>query len=106
DLTVSFASEAGRVDAVRGVNFDLHPGKTIGIVGESGSGKSVTSLAIMGLLDENARVGGSITFDGQELIGKTDKQMSQIRGNGLSMIFQRSEEHTSELQSRENLVCR
>ncbi|WP_110589007.1 ABC transporter ATP-binding protein [Microbacterium suaedae] len=88
DLTVSFASEAGRVDAVRGVSFDLHPGETIGIVGESGSGKSVTSLAIMGLLDENAAVGGSITFDGQELIGKTDKQMSQIRGNGLSMIFQ------------------
>ena len=88
DLTVSFASEAGRVDAVRGVSFDLHPGKTIGIVGESGSGKSVTSLAIMGLLDDNARIGGSVMFDGQELLGKTDKQMSRIRGNGLSMIFQ------------------
>ncbi|WP_221584267.1 ABC transporter ATP-binding protein [Microbacterium sp. G2-8] len=88
DLTVTFASEAGRVDAVRGVNFDLEPGKTLGIVGESGSGKSVTSLAIMGLLDENAKVGGSITFDGQELLGRSDKQMSQIRGNGLSMIFQ------------------
>lgn len=88
DLTVSFASEAGRVDAVRGVSFDLHPGRTIGIVGESGSGKSVTSLAIMGLLAENSRVSGSISFDGEELLGKTDKQMSRIRGNGLSMIFQ------------------
>ncbi|MGM7696602.1 ABC transporter ATP-binding protein [Microbacterium sp. A84] len=88
DLKVSFASEAGRVDAVRGVSFDLEAGKTLGIVGESGSGKSVTSLAIMGLLDENARVSGSIIYDGQELLGKSDKQMSVIRGNGLAMIFQ------------------
>ncbi|MCK2031932.1 ABC transporter ATP-binding protein [Microbacterium sp. KSW4-4] len=88
DLNVSFASEAGRVHAVRGVSFDLEAGKTLGIVGESGSGKSVTSLAVMGLLDENAKVSGSIMFDGQELIGKTDAQLSTIRGNGLSMIFQ------------------
>lgn len=88
DLTVSFPSEAGRVDAVRGVSFDLDAGKTLGIVGESGSGKSVTSLAIMGLLDENARVSGSIIYDGQELLGKSDKQMSVIRGNGIAMIFQ------------------
>ncbi|MGL3151736.1 ABC transporter ATP-binding protein [Microbacterium sp. A82] len=88
DLNVSFASEAGRVDAVRGVSFDLEAGKTLGIVGESGSGKSVTSLAIMGLLDENARVSGSIIYDGEELLGKNDKQMSVLRGNGLAMIFQ------------------
>ncbi|WP_149085521.1 MULTISPECIES: ABC transporter ATP-binding protein [Microbacterium] len=88
DLKVSFASEAGRVDAVRGVSFDLEAGKTLGIVGESGSGKSVTSLAIMGLLDENAKVTGSIMYDGQELIGMSDKQLSVIRGNGMSMVFQ------------------
>ena len=88
DLTVSFASEAGRVDAVRGVSFDLEAGKTLGIVGESGSGKSVTSLAVMGLLDENAKVSGSIVFDGQELLGKTDSQLSAIRGNGIAMVFQ------------------
>ncbi len=88
DLRVSFASEAGRVDAVRGVSFDLEAGKTLGIVGESGSGKSVTSLAIMGLLDDNAKVTGSIVFDGQELIGKSDKQLSMIRGNGMAMVFQ------------------
>ncbi|MEE6390135.1 ABC transporter ATP-binding protein [Microbacterium paraoxydans] len=88
DLKVSFASEAGRVDAVRGVSFDLEAGKTLGIVGESGSGKSVTSLAIMGLLDENAKVTGSIIYDGQELVGMNDKQLSIIRGNGMSMVFQ------------------
>ncbi|WP_312672264.1 ABC transporter ATP-binding protein [Microbacterium sp.] len=88
DLKVSFASEAGRVDAVRGVSFDLEAGKTLGIVGESGSGKSVTSLAIMGLLDENAKVTGSIMYDGQELVGMNDKQLSIIRGNGMSMVFQ------------------
>jgi peptide/nickel transport system ATP-binding protein len=88
DLKVSFASEAGRVDAVRGVSFDLEAGKTLGIVGESGSGKSVTSLAIMGLLDENAKVTGSVQFEGQELLGRSDKQMSMIRGNGMAMVFQ------------------
>ena len=88
DLTVSFASEAGRVEAVRGVSFDLEAGRTLGIVGESGSGKSVTSLAIMGLLDENAKVTGSIMYEGKELLGMTDKQLSVIRGNGMSMVFQ------------------
>src|SRR5690606_10880771 len=85
DLTVSFPSEAGRVDAVRGVSFDLRPGKTLGIVGESGSGKSVTSLAIMGLLTKSAKVSGSITLDGRELVGLTEGQLSKIRGNEIAM---------------------
>ena len=58
DLRVSFNTEAGRVDAVRGVNFDLWRGRTLAIVGESGSGKSVTALSLIGLLDDNARVSG------------------------------------------------
>jgi peptide/nickel transport system ATP-binding protein len=88
DLQVSFPSEAGRVDAVRGVSFDLLPGRTLGIVGESGSGKSVTSLAVMGLLSESARVTGSVRLAGRELLGLSDKDLSGVRGGGISMIFQ------------------
>lgn len=88
DLRVSFPSEAGTVSAVRGVSFDLHPGRTLGIVGESGSGKSVTSMSIMGLLPEYAKVEGSVKFDGRELLGLSDKEMSGIRGDGIGMIFQ------------------
>lgn len=88
DLAVSFPSEAGVVDAVRGVSFDLHPGRTLAIVGESGSGKSVTSLAVMGLHPRSARITGSIRLDDRELLGLTDAQMSQVRGNDMSMIFQ------------------
>ncbi len=88
NLNVSFPSEAGRVDAVRGVNFDLYPGKTLAIVGESGSGKSVTSLAIMGLLPGYASITGSVKFDGNELISLTDQEMAAYRGKSLGMIFQ------------------
>ena len=88
DLQVSFASEAGTVHAVRGMNFDLYRGKTIGIVGESGSGKSVTSLAVMGLLDKNASVKGSVKYKGEELLTKTDLEMSKIRGKNIAMVFQ------------------
>ncbi|MDO5629030.1 MAG: ABC transporter ATP-binding protein [Mobilicoccus sp.] len=88
DLNVHFATEAGPVHSVRGIDFDVHPGRVLGIVGESGSGKSVTSLAIMGLLADNARVEGSITLNGDELLGKTDKQMSRIRGRDIGMVFQ------------------
>ncbi|MFP5023387.1 ABC transporter ATP-binding protein [Pseudonocardia phyllosphaerae] len=88
DLEVAFPSEAGRVAAVRGVGFDLKPGRTLGIVGESGSGKSVTSLAVMGLLPPAASVSGSITLHGRELVGLGDHAMSRIRGNDIGMIFQ------------------
>ena len=88
DLQVSFPSEAGRVDAVRGVSFDLLPGRTLGIVGESGSGKSVTALAIIGLLADSARITGSVKLGGRELLSLDDGQMSEIRGRDISMIFQ------------------
>ena len=88
DLHVSFATEAGVCHAVRGVNFDLWRGRTLGIVGESGSGKSVTALSLIGLLDDNAKVTGSIIMNGEELIGKTDEEMSEIRGERIAMVFQ------------------
>lgn len=88
DLNVSFPSEAGRVDAVRGVSFDLQPGKTLGIVGESGSGKSVTSLAVMGLLPTYAKVTGSVKLADRELLGLSDEEMSGVRGKDMGMIFQ------------------
>ncbi|TLM83983.1 ABC transporter ATP-binding protein [Pseudarthrobacter sp. NamE2] len=88
DLHVRFNSENGVVHAVRGVDFDLMPGKTLGIVGESGSGKSVTSLAIMGLLPGTADISGSVRLRGRELLGLSDKAMCEYRGNELSMVFQ------------------
>ena len=88
DLKVTFPSEDGAVHAVRGVNFTVANGEVLGIVGESGSGKSVTSLAIMGLLDENAKVEGSIKIHGVEVLGRSDAYMSRIRGKVLSMVFQ------------------
>ncbi|WP_457964298.1 ABC transporter ATP-binding protein [Arthrobacter sp. D1-29] len=88
DLNVRFNSENGVVHAVRGVDFDLMAGKTLGIVGESGSGKSVTSLAIMGLLPPTAEITGSVRLKGTELLGLSDKAMCAYRGNDIAMVFQ------------------
>jgi peptide/nickel transport system ATP-binding protein len=70
------------------VDFDLMPGKTLGIVGESGSGKSVTSMAIMGLLPETADISGSVRYKGKELLGLSDKAMCKYRGSDIAMVFQ------------------
>ena len=88
NLTVSFGSEAGRVQAVRGVSYSVQPGETLAIVGESGSGKSVSSLAVMGLLPSSAVVTGIIKFRGQDLLTLNDKRLSKIRGSGIAMVFQ------------------
>lgn len=88
DLNVSFNTENGVVHAVRGINFDLHAGKTLGIVGESGSGKSVASMAIMGLHPTTADITGSIQYKGKELLGLSDKEMCEHRGKDIAMIFQ------------------
>ena len=88
DLKVTFPSEDGAVHAVRGVNFTLRNGEVLGIVGESGSGKSVTSMAVMGLLDEGAKIEGSVKMYGTEILGRSDAYMSNVRGKVLSMVFQ------------------
>ncbi|MBP0724591.1 ABC transporter ATP-binding protein [Bacillus sp. RG28] len=90
DLCVSFYTHAGEVQAVRGVSFDLKKGETLAIVGESGSGKSVTSKALMGLIPNppGKIKKGEILFGGKDLTKLTDKEMQNIRGKEISMIFQ------------------
>jgi peptide/nickel transport system ATP-binding protein len=85
DLTVAFGR---RPPAVAGIDLDVTAGERLGLVGESGSGKTVTALAVMGLLPENARVSGSIALGGEELVGRGDKAMARLRGDRLGMIFQ------------------
>lgn len=89
DLEISFDTFAGKVNAIRGVSFELFKGETLAIVGESGSGKSVTSRSIMRLLSSNATIDkGTILFKGQDIVKKTEKQMQSIRGKEIAMIFQ------------------
>ncbi|MEV0582163.1 ABC transporter ATP-binding protein [Nonomuraea sp. NPDC050310] len=85
DLCVTFP---GDIQAVRGVSYSLAGGEVLGIVGESGSGKSVTSLAVMGLLQDNAKVDGSVKLLGEELIGRGEAQLAKVRGKSIGMIFQ------------------
>lgn len=90
NLSVSFTTNDGMVDAVKNVNFDLKSGETLAIVGESGSGKSVSSNALMCLLPDNGIVSSqsSIVFEGQSILDKTERQMQSIRGERIGMIFQ------------------
>lgn len=89
DLHTSFFTPVGEVKAVNGVSFNLDRGKVLGIVGESGSGKSVTAYSIMQILEKTGKiVSGSIKVDGQELVGISEKEMKNVRGNKISIIFQ------------------
>src|SRR5690349_10207616 len=88
NLHVKLRTHRGPAFAVRDVSFTLERGETLGLVGESGCGKSITVMALMGLLPENAEVTGSIQFGGEELTAKNDAQMCKIRGNRIGMIFQ------------------
>jgi oligopeptide/dipeptide ABC transporter ATP-binding protein len=87
DLTVTFPTAAGLVQAVRGVSFEIEAGKTLGIVGESGSGKSVSMLTMIGLT-RGARISGQALFEGQDLLGMDPEDLRHIRGAQISMIFQ------------------
>jgi peptide/nickel transport system ATP-binding protein len=89
DLRVHFETDDGLVKAVDGISYTVDRGQTLGIVGESGSGKSVSSLTVMGLTrSRNARISGSVRFDGKELLTAGDDQIRAIRGNDVAMIFQ------------------
>ena len=90
DLRTHFTTDDGEFPAVDGVSFEVEAGRTLAIVGESGCGKSVTALSIMGLVPSppGRIVGGSIRFEGRELIRLPKRQMQDLRGNGMAMIFQ------------------
>ena len=89
DLRVSFFTPGGEVQAVRGVSWFLNEGEALGIVGESGSGKSVSAYAIMRLLQSPGRViGGTIRFNGTDMLSLSESEMRHIRGNDIAMIFQ------------------
>lgn len=89
NLKISFNTADGKFDAVKGISFQLNKGETLGIVGESGSGKSVTSLALMRLLDErNATIKGVAELNGTELFKLSEDEMRAMRGNQMAMIFQ------------------
>lgn len=90
NLKISFSTGDGLLEVVSDVSFDIEEGKTLGIVGESGSGKSVSARSIMRLLDKNAVIdpNSKILFDGQEILKKSEREMQQIRGKDIGMIFQ------------------
>lgn len=86
DLSVHFGRR--RVPAVQEVSFNLEPGERLGLIGESGSGKSVTALAVMGLLPANAQASGSVELAGHQVLGASDAELSRVRGDVVSMVFQ------------------
>jgi oligopeptide transport system ATP-binding protein len=89
NLKTVFQTYAGQVSALNNLSFEIAQGEAVGIVGESGSGKSVTMLSIMRLLSENGKIAdGKIVFDGKNLKDATEKEMQNIRGNEIGMIFQ------------------
>ena len=88
DLHIGFATEQGEARAVGGLSFELEAGQTLGIVGESGSGKSQTALALLGLQAPSARVGGSVRFEGRELLGLSERELNQVRGNRIGLVAQ------------------
>ncbi|MCA1798419.1 MAG: ABC transporter ATP-binding protein [Xanthomonadaceae bacterium] len=88
DLNVSFDTRDGELRAVRGLDFALYPGETLGIIGESGAGKSQAVLAVLGLLPTNGRATGSARYRGRELIGMPGSELNAVRGARIALVFQ------------------
>ncbi|MFN3576748.1 MAG: ABC transporter ATP-binding protein [Tabrizicola sp.] len=109
DLSVTFRQDGRLIQAVKGVSFAIAKGETVALVGESGSGKSVTALSTVGLLGDNARIAGSITYGGTQMVGASERELRRIRGNDISFIFQEpmtslNPLHTIEKQLGESLA--
>lgn len=109
NLSVSFRQDGNVTHAVRGVSFTVDRGETVALVGESGSGKSVTALSTVSLLGDSATIDGSVTYDGQQMIGADAKLLHKVRGNDISFIFQEpmtslNPLHTIEKQLTESLA--
>ena len=88
NLSVEFTSRGKKIQAVKSLNFSVNKDQSLGIVGESGSGKSQTVLSIMGLLESNGRATGSVVFDKKEILGINAKNLNEIRGRNIGMVFQ------------------
>ena len=88
NLRVSFKQDGQLIPAVKGVSFQVDKGETVALVGESGSGKSVSALSTVQLLGDNAHVEGSVTFNGEQMIGVSRAQLRKVRGNDIAFIFQ------------------
>lgn len=89
DLAISYKTRKGEVAAVRGVSLRVYPGETMGVVGESGCGKSTIAFGIVGYLGPNGYIKeGSVKFEGQELVGKSQRELNRLRGDRISMVYQ------------------
>ncbi|MFN2305579.1 MAG: ABC transporter ATP-binding protein, partial [Paracoccaceae bacterium] len=88
NLHVGFKQDGRVAPAVRGISFEIEKGETVALVGESGSGKSVTALSTVALLGDSARLSGSVTYEGTEMVGAAEKTLRRVRGNDISFIFQ------------------